>query len=118
MYITGVEDLLARRQTLRLSDHALREAHKESLRASDIFHAIFNGRLLEHYPDRERVLIAGPALQLDLDVHVVCEYSDPVELVAVTIYIPDRPKWINAVLRARGRQPATRQEDLEKRARV
>lgn len=106
MFIADVEDLLERRRMMRLSDHALREAHKESLRAGDIFHAIFNGRLLEHYPDRQRVLIAGPAPHLDLDVHVVCEYTDPVELVAVTIYIPDRPKWINAVLRTRGPQPS------------
>ncbi len=111
MHLADLEDLLARRQTMRLSDHALREAHKESLRASDIFHAIFNGRLLEHYPERERVLIAGPVPHLDLDVHVVCEYSDPVELVAVTIYIPDRPKWVNAVLRARGPQSIVRHED-------
>ena len=111
MYITDVDDLLARRQSMRLSDHALREAHKESLRASDIFHAIFNGRLLEHYPDRERVLIAGPIPQLDLYVHVFCQDSDLVELVAVTIYIPDRPKWVNAVLRARGPQPIIRHGD-------
>lgn len=111
MFINDIEDLLARRQTMRLSDHALREAHKESLRASDIFHAIFNGRLLEHYPERKRLLIAGPIPGIDLDVHVVCDYSDPVELVAVTIYIPDRPKWVNAVLRARGPQPLLRHSD-------
>lgn len=108
MFITNVEDLLARRRTMRLSNHALREAHKEGLRARDIFYAVFNGRLLEHYPERERVLIAGPLPQLDLAVHVVCEYSDPVELVAITIYIPDRPKWVNAVLRAHGSPPSPR----------
>ena len=111
MYIANVGDLLEQRGTMRLSDHALREAHKDSLRAQDIFYAIFNGRILEHYRDRERVLIAGPVPHLGLEVHVVCEYSDPVELVAVTIYVPDRPKWVNAVLRARGPQPVARPED-------
>lgn len=103
MDIKDVEDLLVYRDRMRLSDHALREAHKESLRARDVFYAIFNGRVLEHYQDRRRVLIVGPLPeQLDLQVHVVCDYTDAKELVAVTVYVPDRPKWVNEVVRGTG----------------
>ncbi len=100
MVITEVEDLLELRETMRLSDHALREAHKESLRANDVFYAFFNGEVVEHYSDRQRVLIAGPIHDSDLKVHLVCEYSDPEEIVAITVYIPDRPKWVNEWVRS------------------
>ncbi len=100
MFITDVEDLLTYRNQLRISDHALREAHKESLRARDVFYALFNGQVLEHYRDRRRVLIVGPLPgDLDLQVHVICDYTDPKELVAVTVYVPDRPKWVNELVR-------------------
>ncbi len=99
MVITDVEDLLAYHETLRISDHALREAHKESLRAKDVLYVIFNGEVLEHYVDRQRVLVVGPLAGSDLKVHVVCDYTDPHELVAVTVYIPDRPNWINDLVR-------------------
>ncbi len=100
MIIGDVEDLLARRKRLRLSEHALYEAYKEGLRGKDILHAIFNGHIIEHYPERGRVLIAGPVVQYPLPVHVVCDYADAVEIVAVTVYIPNRPRWINEQVRA------------------
>ncbi len=96
MLITDTEDLLALRESLRVSDHALREAHKEGLRAKDIFYAIFNGQVVEHYPDRKRVLISGPIRKFGLPVHVVCDYSDTEAIVAVTVYIPNRPNWLTA----------------------
>jgi hypothetical protein len=77
--ITDTEDLLAQRERLRVSEHALREAHKEGLRGKDILYAIFNGKIIEHYPERDRVLIA--------------------EIVAVTVYIPNRPRWITDQVR-------------------
>lgn len=93
MAITGVDDLLASHDTMRLTEHALYEAHKESLRAKDVFHAVFNGRVLEHYPRRHRVLIVGPTIGFDLKIHVVCEYADRDEIVGITVYVPDRPQW-------------------------
>ena len=98
--VTEVEELLAHRETMRLTRHALFEAHKESLRATDIFHAIFNGDILEHYPRRRRVLIVGPSVRFDLKIHVVCDYADRDEILAVTVYIPDRPSWASDWARA------------------
>jgi hypothetical protein len=99
MIIKDVEDLLAYRQSMRFSDHGLREAHKESLRAEEIFHAIFHGEILEHYWRRRRLLIVGPLPRLDLQIHVVCDYSDPKEIVIITVYVPDRPRWVNELVR-------------------
>jgi len=93
MVVNDVDGLLARHDTMRLTEHALYEAYKESLRARDIFYAIFNGKILEHYPNRRRVLIVGPTAHFDLQIHVVCEYRDPEEILAITVYIPDRPRW-------------------------
>jgi hypothetical protein len=98
--IAEVDDLLAYHSKMRLSDHALNEAHKESLRAQDVFYAVFNGQILEHYPDRQRVLIVGPMVDFDVNVHVVCDYTDEDELVAITVYVPDRPQWVSDMSRA------------------
>lgn len=95
MYIVDVEDLLAWRDQLRVSEHALREAHKEGLRGKDIIYAILNGEIVEQYPKRKRVLIAGPITEFDIPIHVICDYTDRNEIVAVTVYIPNRPKWLN-----------------------
>ncbi len=95
----NTEELLTRRSSLRVSEHALREAHKEGLYGKDIIYAIFNGEIIERYFDRERVLIVGPAIGGDLPLHVVCDYGDREEIVVVTVYIPNRTKWITDVRR-------------------
>lgn len=100
MDINDTEDLLEQWESLRVSEHALREAHKEGLRIKEVLHAIFNGVIVERYPERKRVLIAGPVPGEPLPVHVVCDYADRDELVAVTVYVPNRPHWINEQLRA------------------
>jgi len=100
MGVTDVEGLLAYHDTMRLTEHALYEAYKESLRANDIFHAIFNGEILEHYPRRKRVLIVGPSARFDLQIHVVCEYTGRDEILAITVYVPDRPQWASDYGRA------------------
>jgi hypothetical protein len=89
------KDLFAGRSALRVSPHALREAHKEGIRGKDIIYAVFTGEVVERYPDRRRVLISGPVRNTDLHVHVVCDYSDLEEIVAVTVYIPTRQRWAN-----------------------
>ena len=93
MFIYDTEDLLERRHKLRVSLHALREAYKEGLRGKDILYAIFEGEIIEWYPDRDRVLILGPVAECDLPLHVVCDYKDNKEIVAVTVYIPSREEW-------------------------
>jgi hypothetical protein len=107
MFIYDTQDLLERRSKLRVSMHALREAYKEGLRGKDILYAIFKGQVIERYPNRDRVLIVGPSPKYDVQLHVICDYKDNDEIVAVTVYIPDRPQWINDVVR---NQPALPQD--------
>ncbi len=99
MFIKSVKDLLLYRESMRFSDHGLREAHKEGLRAEEIFHAVFQGEILEQYWRRRRALIVGPVPRLDLQIHVVCDYSDPKEIVIITVYVPDKPHWVNELVR-------------------
>jgi hypothetical protein len=89
------EELFGGRTELRVSEHALREAHKEGLRGKDIIYAVLTGKVIERYPERRRALIAGRYRGTNHHVHVVCDYSDHVEVVAVTVYIPSREKWVN-----------------------
>jgi hypothetical protein len=87
------DDLFAGRTELRVSEHALREAHKEGIRAKDIIYIVLTGEVIERYPQRRRVLISGRYRDMDLHVHVVCDYSDLIEVVITTVYIPARKRW-------------------------
>ena len=74
--IYDTQDLLELWSELRVSRHAMREAYKEGLHGKDIIYAIFRGQIIEHYPRRRRVLIAGPITDTDVPLHVVCDYTD------------------------------------------
>jgi hypothetical protein len=87
------DDLFAGRTELRVSEHALREAHKEGIRAKDIIYLVLTGEVIERYPNRRRILVSGRYRDTDLNVHVVCDYSDPIEVVVTTVYIPTRSRW-------------------------
>ena len=102
MIIYDTEDLLEYRETLRVSLHALREAYKEGLRGRDIIYAVFKGQVIERYPDRDRVLVLGPVKESDVPLHVVCDYTDRDEIVAVTVYVPSRSEWAANAVRRRG----------------
>jgi hypothetical protein len=102
MYIYDLQDLLERRRNLRVSFHALYEAYKEGLRGKDIVYAIFEGQIIERYPERDRVLVAGPIRKSEIPLHVVCDYADAKEIVAVTVYIPDPTAWVASQVRRHG----------------
>jgi hypothetical protein len=71
-------------------------AIKEGFIRDDVVAAILSGRIIEEYPERERVLICGPTSLSSITViylHVVCEYSDPNYVQVVTAYIPDELSW-------------------------
>jgi hypothetical protein len=77
---------------------AILHAIKEGFNRDDMVAAILSGRIIEEYPERERVLICGPTSLSPITVtviylHVVCEYSDPNYVQVVTAYIPDELSW-------------------------
>jgi hypothetical protein len=72
--------------------HAIVHALKEGFDQHQVVEAILNGKIIEEYPDDERVLICGRAnliKDFDIYLHVVCEYADEVYIEFVTAYIPD-----------------------------
>ena len=77
----------------RISKHAMIEAVKDGLGPQDIKVIILTGKIIESYPERERHLIYG-VLPNDMPVHVVVDYSDNEQIVAVTTYIPNEREWI------------------------
>jgi len=78
-----------------LSHHAQIERGKEKIMVDDIVSAILNGRELEPYPDDPRgesCLIVGQVLDLRW-IHILCGNFHEEDLLIITVYIPEWPKW-------------------------
>ncbi|MCY4401148.1 MAG: DUF4258 domain-containing protein [Candidatus Poribacteria bacterium] len=76
--------------------HAILHAQKEGFQVKHMVEVILNGRIIETYPDDQRVLICGRSTLLKnivVYLHVVCEYADPIYIEFVTAYIPDENQW-------------------------
>ncbi|OQY53447.1 MAG: hypothetical protein B6245_22880 [Desulfobacteraceae bacterium 4572_88] len=58
-----------------------------------------HGKIIEEYPERERVLIYSEIEEDGLPVHIVVDYSEPEEPVIVTSYVPDSKYWIKYQIR-------------------
>jgi hypothetical protein len=54
---------------------------------------ILNGKIIEQYPERSRLLVYGKMFN-NVPLHIVCNYSDPDLLYIVTVYIPSPIEWI------------------------
>ena len=103
------DDIFAGRTMLRVSPHALREGHKEGIRAKEIIKIVLTGEVVERYPDRRRVLISGTYRNTRLPIHAVVDYSDYDEAVVTTVYIPSRQAWSSYRQR---RREIKRNEDI------
>lgn len=76
--------------------HAVQHALKEGFKRIHILDAILNGKIIEKYPDEERVLISGMTTIQEgtlVYLHVVCEHAHPVLVEFITAYIPDELQW-------------------------
>jgi hypothetical protein len=95
--IDAIKERVARGDYFVLS-HAVTHGLKEGFAPRDIVMAVLNGKIIEHYPAMDRVLVCG-SVQLMANVsiylHVVCECTDPVSVTFVTAYIPDEKQWEN-----------------------
>lgn len=72
-----------------------------------IVEAVLGGSIIEEYPEDQRLLICGKAnlsANVEVYLHVVCEYADAVYAEVVTAYIPDELIWNSPPLRRRGRK--------------
>lgn len=87
--------------------HAIQHAVKEGFERKHIVEAILDGKIIETYPDDQRVLICGSTTLSKTPIiylHVVCEYADPVYVEFITAYIPDQTQWENPPFRRRRRR--------------
>lgn len=85
-----------------LSQHAQKEAAEEQISVDDIKHVILTGRELEPYPRDPRgpsCLVVGQDLA-GRWIHMVCGNFDRENLLIITVYLPQLPKWQDPWTRA------------------
>ena len=58
-----------------------------------------HGKVIEEYPERQRILIYAELPEEKLPVHIVVDYSFPEEPVITTAYVPDSRYWIKFQIR-------------------
>lgn len=87
-----------------IRSHAVIHALKEGFDRKHMVEAILVGTVIEDYTADERALVCGKANlagNVDVYLHVVCEYADPVYIEFVTAYIPDEQEWESPPFRRR-----------------
>jgi uncharacterized protein DUF4258 len=97
------------RQRLRderylIKSHAIVHALKEGFDRKHMVEAILDGTIIEDYTHEQRALICGEvslAQNVNVYLHVVCEYADPVYVELVTAYIQDEREWESPPFRRR-----------------
>ena len=97
MTIEAIQEQVNRGDYFVLS-HAVTHGLKEGFAPYDIMTAVLNGKIIEQYPDAQRVLVCGRVQlmqNVSIYLHVVCECADPVSVAFVTAYIPDEKYWEN-----------------------
>jgi len=85
-----------------ISDHAIIEARKDGIEPKTIEKlewVALNGKVIEEYPERNRVLMYAVLEEYNLPVHIVIDYSYIEEPVFVTSYIPNSKNWIKYQIR-------------------
>ena len=78
--------------------HALTEARKDGVEPEDVVYVLLTGKIIEEYPERQRLLIYGE-MSNQLPLHVVCDLADESLMYIVTVYIPAKEDWIKFQIR-------------------
>jgi hypothetical protein len=86
----------ARREDLRVTQHAQQEMAEEEILLDDVLEALRSpsGQVLENYPEHRRgpCCLVGGYTRAERPLHVVCTTSrEP--LILITVYEPKPPKW-------------------------
>lgn len=92
-----------RKEKYEISIHAEKERYAEGITIHDIEEAIYNGEILEDYPDDPRgasCLILG--YSNNNPIHIVCGFTAVKWIRIITVYFPKHPKWIDEKTRAEG----------------
>ena len=95
-----IEDIVEaiRHNRIRITDHADEEAQGDRLSFDEVFFSVFQGEIIEDYPDDTRYpscLIYGTTFA-GTPVHSVWAYNqDNQWAVLITVYRPDPKRWID-----------------------
>ena len=87
-----------------IKSHAVVHALKEGFERSQIVEAVLSGSIVEDYSEQKRALLCGRTMltpNVEIYLHVLCEYADPVYVEFVTAYIPDEDEWESPPFRRR-----------------
>ncbi len=93
--------------TYLIKSHAVQHALKEGFERKHMVETVLDGTVIEEYPDTQRMLLCGKtslSQSVDIYLHVVCEYADPIYVEFVTAYIPDEIEWDKPPFRRRMRE--------------
>lgn len=86
-----------------LTTHAYLEALKDGISSEDIHFAIFHGKIIEEYPEREYKDIEScliyAMLATNIQIHISVDVMVSESVVVVTVYVPDRSQWIASQIR-------------------
>ncbi len=97
MDIEGVVDAI-RSNRIRITDHADEEAQADKLTFDEIYLSVFQGEIIEHYPDDgpyPSCLIYGSNFANE-PVHSVWAYNEDNQwAVLITVYRPDPLRWVS-----------------------
>ena len=87
-----------RRNQIRITHHADEEAHLDHLSYDEIYVSVFNGEVIENYPDDKpypSCLIYGKTFGQE-PVHNVWAFNqENMWAVLITVYRPDPVRWID-----------------------
>lgn len=86
-----------------VSKHAEVERRKDGLEIKNVKTSIFNGKIIESYPDDPRnpcYLVFGFD-ENGTPIHSLCALLRSGKIRIGTVYIPDKDKWINYQIRKR-----------------
>lgn len=67
--------------------HALTEARKDGVILADVIYVLLNGKVIEEYPERARLLVYGE-MPNGLPLHVVCDLLDEDVMYIPTVTFP------------------------------
>jgi hypothetical protein len=101
-----IDDLIEafRSSRYRITDHAVEEAYSDDLNFNHILESIYNGEVIEDYPDDRpfpSCLVLG-YYENNKPVHCVIGFNNEnMWAVIITVYRPDPERWIDNKVRRR-----------------
>ena len=103
MNIEDIADAI-RHDRVRITYHADKEARADRLSLDEVYTSVFQGRMIEDYADDRpypSCLIYGNNFSRE-PIHSVWAYNQETRnAVLVTVYRPDKNRWLNWITRRR-----------------